>query len=648
MKKLTTLAVILPLLGALLLPGISSAQSVDALQAQLNSLLAQVQQLEAQLAQAQGGSAQWCHAFNTNLSINMSGSEVNALQTALQKDGESVTVNGTFDDQTAAAVTGFQEKYAAQILTPNGLLNGTGYAGVSTRAELNSLYRCNMSTGTGIGINNPPVITGVTPDTGGNGTQVTITGTNFTPTGNTVNGGETYIQNIFSPNGTTLTFTLQVPPIECPAGFIPCNQPTSTQLDVVNANGTSNIWPFALPAPNQTPTPTPVTILSPTAGQSFSSGNSMNIQWTPTSGGVAEIDLVPADGSWPTHGSVIYSLKVWNYPTNYSGSFTYTIPQLSSQIPTGSYYLNFYNSASYSGTNQGPGTLIGQSGAFTIAATTSPVVTGVTSAGTPPNPGSNAFIIGINLPTQNAAIVIDPGSVYTQTVTPTSYNNGGSINFVVPSNINLGSHTIEVQANGITSNQLSFSVVPVTTAAPYISALNPTTAAPGATVTVTGYNFDSNSYISLGNVPTGAENFPVAVTLESPTTLTFTVPSNFATGPQPLYVAEHGSSLVSNKGTLTILTAPYISQVNPATVAPGATVTVTGQNFDANSYVSLGNAPNKPESQSITPTSYTSTSLTFVIPTQGVYSVGTAYPNPLYVAENNSSLVSNQASLTIQ
>ena len=71
--------------------------------------------------------------------LGRSGSEVAALQTALQNDGESVTSTGTFDDQTASAVTGFQEKYASDILAPNGLQHGTGYVGVSTRTKLNSL-----------------------------------------------------------------------------------------------------------------------------------------------------------------------------------------------------------------------------------------------------------------------------------------------------------------------------------------------------------------------------------------------------------------------------------------------------------------------------------------------------------------------------
>jgi peptidoglycan hydrolase-like protein with peptidoglycan-binding domain len=80
-----------------------------------------------------------CYNFSTDLSIGMSGPAVTALQTALQNDGESLAITGSFGDQTASAVTGFQQKYASDLLTPNGLQYGTGYVGASTRAKLNSL-----------------------------------------------------------------------------------------------------------------------------------------------------------------------------------------------------------------------------------------------------------------------------------------------------------------------------------------------------------------------------------------------------------------------------------------------------------------------------------------------------------------------------
>ena len=135
-------------LAVLVAPGISMAQtqSVATLQQEIASLTAQLQQFETQLASAGESTTAWCYTFNNNLSVGMSGNAVTELQTALQKNGESVTVNGTFDDQTAAAVTAFQEKYKSTILSPYGLSNGTGYAGKSTRAKLNSLFGCTGTT----------------------------------------------------------------------------------------------------------------------------------------------------------------------------------------------------------------------------------------------------------------------------------------------------------------------------------------------------------------------------------------------------------------------------------------------------------------------------------------------------------------------
>ncbi len=148
MNKLSRYIVMFSLIGMLALPSISSAQtlSTSQLQAQIQSLLVILQSLQQQLAARQGSVAQWCYTFNANLKIGASGSGVTALQTALQKENLTVSITGNYDDQTASAVSGFQEKYASTILAPNGLQYGTGYAGVSTRAKLNSLYGCGNTT----------------------------------------------------------------------------------------------------------------------------------------------------------------------------------------------------------------------------------------------------------------------------------------------------------------------------------------------------------------------------------------------------------------------------------------------------------------------------------------------------------------------
>lgn len=117
------------------------------LQAQIQSLMQQLAQLQAQ----QGATIAWCHTFNANLRVGDSAGDVQHLGTALKKEGleaGTATSEGAgyyFNEQTASAVVGFQEKYASEILTPNELKHGTGYVGPATRAKLNALYGCGIT-----------------------------------------------------------------------------------------------------------------------------------------------------------------------------------------------------------------------------------------------------------------------------------------------------------------------------------------------------------------------------------------------------------------------------------------------------------------------------------------------------------------------
>ncbi len=133
-------------LFTLLVPSMSSAASTADIQAQINSLLATIQSLQQQLAQQQNGSTAFCHTFSTNLGIDSHGPEVDALRSVLVRQGflsdTQLGMSDRFDEVTASSVSAFQEKYRADILTPNGLAAGTGYVGASTRAKLNTLYGC--------------------------------------------------------------------------------------------------------------------------------------------------------------------------------------------------------------------------------------------------------------------------------------------------------------------------------------------------------------------------------------------------------------------------------------------------------------------------------------------------------------------------
>ena len=138
MKKY--LIVVLLLVGTLVpLTTRAQTQTIDQLLTQIAALQHQLAILQGQQNQNTGA---WCHTFNTNLSINMNGSEVTALQTALTRAGFPLAATGRFDEATASAVSSFQLKYRNEILTANGLNYPTGYFGSATRRKMNQLFGC--------------------------------------------------------------------------------------------------------------------------------------------------------------------------------------------------------------------------------------------------------------------------------------------------------------------------------------------------------------------------------------------------------------------------------------------------------------------------------------------------------------------------
>jgi len=90
-------------------------------------------------------------ALSRTLAEGSSGSDVKTMQAILIKDGDypGGLVSGFFGKITKQAVIRFQEKYADEILRPNGLEHGNGVVGPSTRAKLNSLFDSQQSLTSG-------------------------------------------------------------------------------------------------------------------------------------------------------------------------------------------------------------------------------------------------------------------------------------------------------------------------------------------------------------------------------------------------------------------------------------------------------------------------------------------------------------------
>jgi len=81
-------------------------------------------------------------SWKRNLTVGMRGSDIVLLQQILTREGVyRGAITGYFGPMTKIAVVKFQEKYASEILVPNGLIKGTGTVKTSTRAKLNALVR---------------------------------------------------------------------------------------------------------------------------------------------------------------------------------------------------------------------------------------------------------------------------------------------------------------------------------------------------------------------------------------------------------------------------------------------------------------------------------------------------------------------------
>jgi hypothetical protein len=144
-----------------------------------------------------------------------------------------------------------------------------------------------------------------------------------------------------------------------------------------------------------------------------------------------------------------------------------------------------------------------------------------------------------------------------------------SSTLVVTAPAGAGTGPVSVTTSGGTATGPVFTYL----MAPTITAISPTSGLAGASVTITGTNFDAvaanNTVKFNGTVAT--------VTTATTTSLVVTAPAAGTTG--AITVTTTGG--LATGPIFTYLKAPVITAINPVTAAVGAPITITGTNFDA-------------------------------------------------------------------
>lgn len=161
-------------------------------------------------------------------------------------------------------------------------------------------------------------------------------------------------------------------------------------------------------------------------------------------------------------------------------------------------------------------------------------------------------------------------------------NSATSVTAIVPAGATSGLITVST-ANGTAASAAGFTVT--SSAAPLtISGFAPTSGVRGARTTITGTGFAAVTAVNFNGAP-------ASFTVDSPTSISATVPGGATTG--PIRVTAAGVTVSSGSAFTVIpqplpLTPPGITGFSPAAGAPGASITITGVKLTGTSSVIFG------------------------------------------------------------
>src|SRR5262249_11294343 len=149
---------------------------------------------------------------------------------------------------------------------------------------------------------------------------------------------------------------------------------------------------------------------------------------------------------------------------------------------------------------------------------------------------------------------------------------------------------------------------------------SPTSADIGASVTITGTNFNTtaaSNTVKFG----GSSGTAATVTAATATSLTVTVPAGVTSNPAPVYVSNSYGNVTGAGFTIN---APPITSFTPVKQVTGSSITITGTNFQttpaANTVLFTGSG-----GAAGAVTAATTTSLTVTVPAN-------ATPGKIYVS----------------
>lgn len=566
----------------------------------------------------------------TTFTVTGSTPVITALSTSSGPVGTSVTISGSnFGSSQGSSTVTFGGVASTSVISwnpgaivatvPTGAITGNVVVTVNGNASNGSLFTLT------------PSITLLSPTAGGVGTSVTITGANFgSILGSVTFNGTT--ATISSWNNSSIATTV-------PAGATSGNvvvtvneiasngyaftvypQPAISQLQPTSAAVGSSV---TITGTNFGSSQGSSTVIFPgtTTAASVTSWSSTQIVATVPTGATGSGNVVVTVNGVASAGSpftVLLTPTISTLSTNTGAvGAAVTITGTNFGATQGTSTVAFNGTPATSITSWSDTSIVA---AVPTGATTGKVVVtvnGVASAGasfTVPGspeidnlnpayglPGSSVTITGLNLGTTPGTVSFNGAAA-----TVTSWS-ATSIVVTVPSGATTGNLTVTTE--GVTTAGLLFTITPT------ISSLSQTTAAVGASVTITGTNFGSSPGTSTVTFP--GTTTPASISSWSNTAIVATVPSD-ATGSGSVVVTVNGVS--STGSPFTVLPPPAISTLSPSTAAPGGadfTLTITGTNFDSTAIVNWG-------STQLTPTNITSTQITVTVPAAQIATAGTA------------------------